>query len=91
MRLDNRQFGRNTRNNILKGWNAIPENNFIWKTVLLIILSIFSSTLYELFFSEMNVIKSDLRNRLIDNVTYTLLKVTNIYKSIIKLVLIVQQ
>lgn len=54
----------NIGNKILKVWNAISQEYSILKIVAIAVLSIFSST-YSCgsLFSEINLIKSDLRNR----------------------------
>lgn len=84
----------NIGDKILKVWNEIPKDYSTLKIVALAVLSIFSSTYScESLFSEMNFIKSDLRNRLTDecSAACTLLKVTNYKPNINKLASSVQQ
>jgi hypothetical protein len=74
--------------------NAVPKDYSTLKIVALAVLSIFSSTYScESLFSEINFIKSDLRNRLTDecSVTCTLLKVTNYTPNINELASSIQQ
>jgi len=85
---------KNTENNISKAWNAIWENYSTLKKVATVVSSIFSSTYScESLFSEMNFIKSDLRNRLTDecSAACTLLKVTDYEPNINKSTSSVQQ
>lgn len=84
----------NIGDKILKVWNEIPKDYSTLKIVALAVLSIFSSTYScESLFSEMNFIKSDLRNRLTDecSAACTLLKVTNYKPNINELASSVQQ
>lgn len=83
----------NTGWKILKVRNTIPENYFTIKIVALAILSIFSSTYWCVFFSEINFIKPDLKNRLTEecSATCTLLKVTSCKSNMNELASNVQQ
>jgi len=66
------------KNKILKVWNETPKNYSTLKIVASAVLYIFSSTyICESLFSEINFIKSDLRNQLTDecSAACTLLKV----------------
>lgn len=57
-------------NEVLKVWNALPETFGVLKKVAMAILSIFSSSYScESLFSTMNFIKSDVRNRLTDDLS----------------------
>lgn len=84
----------NIENKIFKVWNEIPKDYSTLKTVALAILSIFSSTyLCDSLFSEMNFIKSDLKNRLTNECSAAciLLKVTNYKPNINQLASSIQQ
>ena len=57
-------------NEVLKVWNALPETFGVLEKVAMAILSIFSSSYScESLFSTMNFIKSDVRNRLTDDLS----------------------
>ena len=69
----------NAEEKVLKTWNAISDTFTCVKRLAIAILSIFSSThCCESLFSQMNLIKNNLRSRMIDDSSsaYILLKVT---------------
>ena len=69
----------NAEEKVLKTWNAIPDTFICLKRLAIAILSIFSSTYCcESLFSQMNLIKNDLRSRMVDDSSSAciLLKVT---------------
>ncbi|XP_039196835.1 general transcription factor II-I repeat domain-containing protein 2A-like [Crotalus tigris] len=59
-----------SENEILKVWNSLPDNFKSMKTLAIALLTLFgSSYACEQLFSALNYIKSDIRNRLTDDVS----------------------
>lgn len=86
MRLEKGVVERSAENELMRVWNAIPENFSCLKNFATALLSMFSSTYAcESLFSTMNFIKSRNRSRLTDETSSSCisLKVTK-YKPDVK-------
>ncbi|MBN3284796.1 GTD2B protein, partial [Polyodon spathula] len=68
--LENGEKAESAENEILKVWNSLPNSFKAMKTLGISLLTFFGSSYFcEQLFSGMNLIKSDMRNRLTDDMS----------------------